>query len=87
MATDRDNGLRFSDNVIEADNMYQILLTLLQGALWYIHQVQSRKDNGEILIDKSDRLTGIWQSNHNSFLYLKQAFNLNFITEFVNLEK
>ena len=41
MAT--DNGLRFSENVIEADNMYQILLTLLQEALWYMHQVQSRE--------------------------------------------
>lgn len=38
-----NKGLRFPENVIEADNMYQILLTLLQGALWYMHQLQSRK--------------------------------------------
>ena len=57
MAT--DNGLRLPENVIEANNIYHILLTLLQGALWHMYQVQRPQNNGEILIDKSDLLTGI----------------------------
>ena len=51
MAT--DEGLRFPENVIEANNIYHILLTLLQGELWYMYQVQGPQNYGEILIDKS----------------------------------
>ena len=52
------------------------LLALLQGELSYMHQVQRPQKNGEMLTDKSDPLTGIWQRNRSILLYLiTQPFN------------
>ena len=48
-----NKGLRFPENVIEADNMYQILLILLQGALWDMYQVQRPQNYEKILIDEN----------------------------------